>query len=118
MLKEKAMRVFTLDCVNRYVPSLKPPTEMLNRLNVSLNGVMRVAAIVQIAHESFENNGEMALRHPATRKCPFEVVCDHGNRRKSNAFSTICHSSSYSFLSQIKAKSTIPTIAPNSILPN
>lgn len=105
MLKEKAARVFFLDVVNRYLSTLKPPPEMLNRLNVSLNGVMRVAAAVQIADEGFENYGEMALGHPSTRECSFEVICDHGNRRKGNAFSTICHPSSYSFFSQIEEKS-------------
>jgi hypothetical protein len=107
MLKEKAMRVFLLDCANRYLSPLKPPPEMLNRLNISLNGVMRVAAAVQITHKSFENYGEMAPGHPATCECSFEVICDHGNRRKSNAFSTICHSSSHSFFSQIEEKSAI-----------
>jgi hypothetical protein len=105
MLKEKATRVILLYRVNRYSPPLEPPPEMLNRLDVSLNGVMRVPAVVQIAHKSFENYGEMAGCHPATRKRPFEVTRDHDNRRKGSAFSTDCHPSSYSFPSQIKAKS-------------
>jgi hypothetical protein len=104
MLREKAAHVMTLDRMNRYSPSPEPFAKMFNRLNVSMNGITGVPAVVQITHESVENYGEMAGCHPATREGSFEITLDHSNRQKGRAFSTYCHASSYSFTAQIKAK--------------
>ena len=82
MLREKATRVILLDRMHRYSPQLEPPAKMFDRLNVSMNRITRVPAVVQITHESVENYGEMAGCHPATRKRSLEVTFDHGNRSR------------------------------------
>jgi hypothetical protein len=112
---EKLFRMVSLDRLHRYSPALEPPTEMFNCLNVTVDGVAGVTATVQILHKGAENYGEMPGRHPAASKRPLEVTVDHGTRRKGRALSTDCHTSSYSFPSQIEAKFHPP---PISIPPN
>lgn len=80
MLRKKLACVICLDCLYRDAPSPQPPTKMFDRLNVRLDGVVSVPALMQITYESAENYGEMVAGHPTARKRTLEVTLDHGNR--------------------------------------
>jgi len=79
VLREKTAHVIGTNVLRGYTPTAEPTSEVLHRLGVLLDGVGRMAAIVQIAHEILEDYGEMASRHPAPHKGPLEVLLDHTN---------------------------------------